>query len=100
MKFKATKENMLKPRPCPTCGQMKSKEYLEEKYKKKGAAVKKALEERRLNGETIGRPTKVDPIEIITMRNKGATFREIAEKLKVSNRTISRAISSYSTSES
>lgn len=44
-KFKTTKENLLTPRPCPSCKREMSREFLEERLKQRGKKIAKGRRE-------------------------------------------------------
>lgn len=50
------------------------------------------LENAKAKGRKLGRPQKVDPAEILKLRNDGSTSREIAAKLNISKRSVTRAL--------
>lgn len=79
-------QDYFKPRPCPTCKQMMSREFLIERNKKRGEKIKTALK----NADFKGRPRTVDYDLIRMLRKEGYSIKEICEKLSTGDRTVSR----------
>lgn len=79
-------QDYLNPRPCPTCKQMMSAEFLKKRNLQRGKNIKEALK----NAEFKGRPRTVDYGEIKKLRSQGYSICEISEKLSTSERTVSR----------
>lgn len=95
-RVKATKEYLLKPRPCKTCGQMLSAEYLKEKQAKRGTAIRDALLKSQAEGNHIGRKTVImttENLEIARrLRSQGWSYRRIGAQLGCSYMYIRRVI--------
>lgn len=77
---------------CKYCEQIIPQEFFDKKARQKSQAIRRTIEERRLRGEVIGRPSEVSADEIVRLRKQGSTIREIAKKLHCSTKTVQRAI--------
>jgi hypothetical protein len=83
---KNTKERLLTPRPCRTCGRMMPLEFLVEREKQRRKNISNAL-----NGSDVERSSTVSRPEVRRLRALGWTIRRIAAQLNCSTWAVHRA---------
>ena len=78
---------------CPYCEQCLPDNFQEKRRQKKANSQRWAMQRRKEKGLPVGRKRSADYEEIVALRSKGKTYREICQTLKVSLGTVHRAIS-------
>lgn len=81
----------VKPRRCWNCGHTLDADYLNRRLSEKSQNLREALNRARDKGISIGRPREFDYEKAFALRQKGLSYRKIAEELGCSMNVAYRA---------
>jgi len=84
------------PRPCTLCGQMRSREYFEQREKNRQKRTSESLQLAKKEGRHIGRPRIHDYEEIMRIKSEEKlSIRATADRFNISKGAVVSAMKDY-----
>lgn len=81
--------------PCPYCKIPLTHELLSAKLRAKAENALRSIAKARANGTVFGRPRYACDDQVLALRNKGYSYRDIAIELKICAGTVGRVLQAH-----